>query len=286
MQVNHISFDGLDAVEIFTNTLRLVMVVGAGPRIAFLGRLGSDNNILYWDKNGAQNGDWKLLGGHRVWITRPGADESVDTYAEDNVPCTLQVDENTIVATAPVHPFTQLQRGIEVEPLADGSLRVTNFIKNCGSLIYSGGVWSPTCINPRGKVLRIPLGEENTTWDIVTVVTPRIFAGNVVRLDDPQVTYEGMDMVIRSQGHVTKRCAVAPKGMVAMEWPEENLCFCKHAEYSPQASYPLGGCNVALFVGEDNWMGELETFGPEKSIRPGETVCNTELWSVTSLAGR
>lgn len=283
MKINNVSFDGFDAVELVNSDWRLVLVTGIGPRIAFFGKKDGDKNILYWDKDGAQSGNWKLYGGHRVWVTRPFADESVDTYADDNEPCIVEQGDNWVRATAPMHPFTQLSRGIRVEALEDGAFRVMNFVRNDGPMVYSAGVWSPTCINPAGKTLRVPLGEDETTWDIVQVVIPHKYANNTVRIDDPQVTFEGNDMVIRSQGVLTKRCVKAPKGNASMEWPEENIVFTKHADYVRDGLYPLNGCNVAIFVGQDNWMGELETYGTEGAIRPGETATHSEIWQVKSL---
>lgn len=282
-EMRDIQFTGFDAVEVVTDTLRLVLVTGAGPRVAFLGRRDSDANVLFWAPPSAQRADWTLLGGHRVWLSRPFADESEDTYAADNDPCEVEKGEDWVMATAPIHPFTKLKRGIKVRVIDNDTFEVTNLVTNAGDLIYSGGAWSPTCICPDGKILRIPLGEDNVTWDLVKIVIPRIFAGNTVKINDPQVTFTDDCMEIRSQGHVTKRCACAPKGEVSMEWPEEKLLFTKKSTYLPDAHYPVEGCNVALFVGEDNWMGELETFGPERAIRPGETATNTEVWTVKNI---
>lgn len=276
------SFDGFESVTVRTERARLVLVTGAGPRIAFFGRPDGEKNALYWNRDGMVRGDWRLLGGHRVWLTRPMADESEDTYAEDSRPCRLEMEigDGEVCATAPPHPFTQLERGIRVRVLGENCFEVTNFIKNTGPLVYSGGVWSPTCINPRGKVIRVPLGEEGATWDMVHIVIPRVFAGNTATVEDSQVTFEGNEMVVRSQGRLTKRCAGAPRGEVSMEWPEEGLVFTKKAEYVRGGRYPLGGCNVAVFIGENDWMGELETFGAEQTVRPGETICNREIWKL------
>ncbi len=283
MEIKDVSFDGLKAIEMSTDKIKLIIVTEVGPRIAFLGRTLDEDNILYWDIEGASKEEWKLYGGHRVWLTRPFADESEDTYASDNEPCFVEITENSVTVTAPVHAFTKLERGIKVEFVNNTQFKVINFIKNAGNMIYSGGVWSPTCINPEGKELHIPLGEENTTWDIVNIVIPRVFAGNTLRLDDPQVTMTEDELVVKSQGQICKRCAMAPKGETYMVWPEKELVFRKKTKYVRGGNYPLGGCNVAVFVGQDNWMGELESFGVESPIRPGETIYNEELWSIESV---
>ena len=66
-------FEGLEALTFVRGRWRITAVCEMGPRIAFL---GGGENLLYWQKDGMVRGDWKLMGGHRVWLTRPMADES------------------------------------------------------------------------------------------------------------------------------------------------------------------------------------------------------------------
>lgn len=278
MKIQETVFDGLRGVELSTDSWRMIVITQCGPRIAFLGRMGSDANILYWDKDAVSRGEWRLYGGHRVWLTRPGADESEDTYAGDNEVCQVEYEKHGLIVCAPPHAFTKLARGMRIRVVGDNSFEVVNFIRNESDLVYSGGVWSPTCINPSGREIRIPLGEENTLWDIVKIVIPRKFAGNTVLIDDPQVSFRGDELVVKPEGVLTKRCVSAPKGKIIMDWPEEGICFTKESTYIRDGRYPLDGCNIAVFVGDKNWMGEMETFGVEQSIRPGETVENREMW--------
>lgn len=281
--IKEIIFDGFKAIEIETKSWKLIAVYECGPRIAFLGKKDSDDNILYWDKNGVKNGDWVLHGGHRVWITRPYADESVDTYTSDNEECLVEIDGYNVNLTSPKHDFTNLSRGIKISIIDNNKFEVTNFIKNDGSLIYSGGVWSPTCINPNGKVIKVPLGEDDTTWDIVKIVIPRVFAGNKVLLNDEQVSFTEKEMIIKPNNVITKRCVSAPKGTVYCEWEEKGIKFSKTSDYIKDGKYPLDGCNIAVFVGENNWMAEMETFGVEQSIKPQETILNKEVWLLEDM---
>lgn len=275
--IKKVKFDNLDAVEITTDTIKAVLVYEIGPRIAYFGKTG-DENLLYWEKDGISRDDWKLYGGHRVWMTRPYADESEDTYLSDNEPCALELSENKVVATAPAHSVSKLERGMEVEVISDNQIRVRNFIKNAGSLIYSGGVWSPTCVVPDGKQLVIPLGDDNASWDIVRVVIPRVFAGNTTKLEDDQAVFEGNNLVVTPKGRTLKRCCSAPKGKVLLKC--NGYTFEKYSPYNRLLRYPFEGCNVACFVGQDNFMAELETFGGESEIIPGAITQNTEFWSI------
>jgi len=255
-----------------------------GPRIAWFGKPDGEN-LLYWKKDDMIRGDWKLYGGHRVWITRPLADESEDTYLSDNAPCELIIDGTMVRATAPAHPVNQLTKAMELEIMEGGSLRVTNFIKNDGALIYSGGVWSPTCVVPDARKLRVPLGKDDSTWDVVKVIIPRVFAGNVSSLEDDQAVFEGNDLVVTPKGRVLKRVLLAPKGRVMLECGD--YVFEKYSPYNPLYAYPFVGCNLAVFVGANNFMAELETYGAETEIIPGQTIENTEYWKLyESAAGK
>lgn len=270
-------FDGFEALEVVTKKIHLVLVTECGPRVAFFGKPKGEN-ILYWDKDGPNRGDWKIYGGHRVWLTRPFADESEDTYLADNDPCDIEVGEDYVIATAPPHPMNRLSRGMKVEVLTEDTIKVTSFIRNDSNMIYSGGVWTPTCINPEGKTIHVKLGEDNTTWDIVKIVIPRVYGGDEVKINDPQVTFTEDEMIVKPSGTLTKRCVSSPKGEIYTCWPKENLTFTKKVKYIRDARYPLDGCNMAVYVGKDNWMAEMETYGVEQSIRPGETIENEETW--------
>jgi hypothetical protein len=277
METSKITYDGFEALQISTAKAKMVLVYGSGPRIAYFGT--NEDNFFYWDKDAVKNKDWRLRGGHRVWITRPMADESVDAYMADNEACDLQIEGNVITATSPPNEIFAISRGMRIEVLSDTVFKVVNFVKNEGNLIYSGGVWSPTCINPDGKKVVIPLGED-TTWDIVKIVIPRKFAGNTVLLNDPQVTFSEEAMTVVPEGIVSKRCVKAPQGKISAVWEEKSLTFTKHSAYISNGNYPNDGCNIAVFVGLDNWMVELETFGVDQPIIPGQTVFNEETWEL------
>jgi hypothetical protein len=278
--IKEITFDGFSALELRSGAAKLILVTECGPRVAYFGN--DDSNFLYWDKNGASSGEWRLYGGHRVWITRIYADESVDAYIPDNMPCSVSTEGETVTVTSPPSPVFNITRGMKISALSDGKFSVTNFIINAGPMIYSGGVWSPTCVQPEGKRIIVPIGED-TTWDIVKIVIPRKFAGNTVLINDPQVTFTEEEMIVLPAGVVSKRCLKAPKGEIRCEWPGKHLIFTKHSAYIPNGRYPLDGCNIAVFVGKDNWMAEMETFGIEQPVIPGQMIENNEIWSLTEL---
>ncbi len=278
IKIGKVLFDTIDAVEVKTEQIKFVLVYGVGPRILHFGKADGENLLFYRKEDPDNNNEWKLYGGHRVWMTRPYADESTDTYIPDNDPCEIIIDGTKITATSPISPINKLRRGMEIEVLSQTEIKVTNFLINEGNLIYSGSVWSPTCVVPDGKRIVVPLGDENATWDVVKMAIPLKFAGNTAQMQDEQITFEGNNMVLCANGKCTKRVVSAKKGIVKLEC--DGYDFVKYSQYDKHKRYPFDGCNIAVFNGENNWMAEMETFGHEGEILPGEKVVNEEIWSI------
>jgi hypothetical protein len=281
MKTRKVDFEGCASLELTTSRLRLVVTLDRGPRIAFLGRPGGDN-LLYWQV-GEQGdyGDWRLHGGHRVWVTRPMADESEDAYAADNDPCELTETADLITVTGALHPLFKTRRGVSIRPLDEEALEVTSFVRNEGPMLYSGGAWALTCTLPRpGMTVGIPLGDRGRDWDFVKVVFARTWAGHTARVNDPQIRFNEEFMIVDPQGVESKRMLWAPHGILALTWPEQKLTYIKRTQSEAGGQYPQG-CNLAVYVGPKNFMLELESMGAERSLARGETAVNVETWRLT-----
>jgi hypothetical protein len=148
--IQRIKFDGLDAIELRTPALRVVALTAKGPRIAFWGRPGGDN-LLLWKPGKYFRGEWELMGGHRLWAARPGADEAEETYATDNQPCTVKVSAHGFTVTGALDPAQKTRRGITVTATADGRITLDHFLRNESDMLWSGGLWALTCTVPSKK---------------------------------------------------------------------------------------------------------------------------------------
>jgi len=282
MGYSEISFAGKKALQIETKIFRMIIVSECGPRIAFWGRIGG-KNLLFWDKKGLGRGEWKLMGGHRVWAIRPDADESEDAYRPDNTLCDVQKSGDAITITGRKDPILQIQRGIRLEIVDNNKVYVDNFITNAGDMLYSAGVWALTCTNPLPKrFYGIPLGD-GSEWDCFKIVMFRKWAGHTSPINDPQISFTEDMLILTPQGIETKRMIEAPYGIIAMDAPDQDTTFIKKVDYNRGAQYPLG-CNIAFYVGPNNFMVEMETMGPEVTLKPGETARSRETWVLTEKA--
>jgi hypothetical protein len=291
MPVRAISHDGLPAVELTTPALRLVAVHGFGPRLAWFGRPGGDN-LLLWDDpakplyvRATPGKDWKLRGGHRLWIHGgDGADENEATYRNDDAAGTCDVRADGFTVTSALDPETRLRRSMAVRCLADDRLEVVNTISNEGDMLAGVGPWCLTCTVP-GPHTRyvIPLGD-GTEWDSTTLTIFRCWAGHGTRsFREEQFELTDDAYVLTPRGRETKRMVRAPRGVIAMTDPARAFTFAIRTAFDIDAPLP-GTANIATYVGPGNFMVEMETMGPFVSLKPGRSAVHRQEWRLLGRA--
>lgn len=276
--IREIEHAGHRGVELLDGGARMIVLCSIGPRIAWFG-LRDRDNVLYWDAAGEhRRGTWRLYGGHRLWTTRPLADESEEIYDPDNAPGHLEQVDGGVRITSPPSTLA-LEKTLAITARA-GCFRIEHQLRNAGTLLWSGGAWALTCTSPRADtVYRVPLGGGPPGWDVTTIVIPtRWGGGHTSRLDDSQITLTADAMEIRAREDEAKRMVRAPHGRLEMHDPERGR-FCKHAPFDPEASYPLG-TNLAVYLGPRRFMVELETMSPLRMLAPGSVLSHVETWTM------
>lgn len=275
--------NGSEAVQISTATFELAATTCCGPRICRLAPKGGDN-ILLWEPGKYGREGWDLRGGHRVWATRPGADENEDTYTPDNEPCDVKIDGGSVTITGAPSDRNHTRRGMRISVLGDECIEVDNFVVNEGPMLYSCGVWALTCTLPGGDAeYVVPIGD-GSSWDAFTLVSFRTWAGQGQGgFADDQITVTDDLVRIHPRGIENKRAIQSHAGIIAMTSPERNLTFAKKADFDPAGHYPLN-TNVAFYIGPDNFMVEMETMGPECTLKPGQELHHVENWTLRNRA--
>ncbi len=277
-EISRVQFAGCAGAELRTRALRLVAVVSCGPRIAFFGTRDGEN-LLAWTPRKHRRGRWDPMGGHRLWITRPGADECEETYRPDNDACEFAIARRGFIIKGAVDRETKIRRGFAVRALAADRVAVEHFALNTSDMLWSGGLWAVTCSAPRaGRAYSIPLGD-GSAWDYTTLVAFQTWAGGRGGrgFEDPQFSFRRDRYVLEPSGRENKRLLKADPGILALHDVRSRLLFAKHAPYerAAAAAYPLGA-NVALYTSAS--VVEMETMGPGVTLKPGESVRHTEVW--------
>ncbi|NUN94136.1 MAG: hypothetical protein HUU04_10210 [Verrucomicrobiae bacterium] len=277
IQIQKTTLEGSVAVELTTPVLRLVAVTDFGPRLAHLSLAGGEN-LLFWKPGKMRRGAWDLRGGHRVWAAHPGADESEDSYAPDNAPCELEIFGDGFRVTGATCPLNATRRGFAVRAVSADRLEVENFLTNAGNMLYCAGVWALTCTLPGvGARYAIPLGD-GSAWDNFSLVHFRTWGGQGKGgFHDPQIAVGDETLVVTPRGVENKRMIQAPRGIFAMSDAARALTFAKKVDWRPGEAYPLN-TNLAFYIGPDNFMVEMESMGPSRTLKPGETLRHPETW--------
>jgi hypothetical protein len=290
MPVRPCTHAGLAAVELTTSALRLVAVHGAGPRLAWFGPANGDN-LLFWDDHqplkyvrDLPGRNWALRGGHRVWTAHVGADEDEQTYTNDDAAgtCTMQPDGFTV--TGADCRETGSQRSVSVRILRDDRLEVINRIVNTGDMLLGCGLWALTCTKPDADTRYvIPLGD-GSSWDTATITVFRTWAGHGTRsFREEQFELTDDAYVLTPKGRETKRMINTPAGAIALVDGKRNLTFAIATDYQPQAVYP-GNANIAMYVGPNNFMVEMETMGPHAVLKSGQVLEHRQVWTLAAGA--
>lgn len=279
MNIIETTFNNKKAIEIINQDTRMVVLVESGPRIAFFGRTKGEN-LLFWDETEEiKRGNWRIKGGHRVWVTRPMADECEDSYRPDNLPCEVRQDKDRVTILGATDPVLQTIKGFEINTNEEGEFLVNNFVKNESEVLYSAGVWALTCSKPhQGCEYIIPLGD-GSDWDCFRVVFFRQWGGHTSSINDSQIIFQEDSLKIVPQGFETKRLVESSQGIIAMNVPDQNLSFIKKVSYEQNGNHPLG-CNLAFYVAPDNLFVEMESMSGEKTVKPGQTIYWQEKWKL------
>lgn len=276
--VRRMNFEGLDAIELRTPALRAVAITAKGPRLAFWGR-PAGRNLLLWAPGKCRRGAWDLMGGHRLWAARPGADEAEETYAADNQPCTVTERANGFTVTGALDPVLKIRRGFTLTAITQDRVTLDHFLHNESDMLWSGGLWALTSTVPsKQSTYTLPLGD-GSAWDYATVVSFRTWGGGHggVGFGDPQFKFTTDALVLKPSGRENKRMLKSDAGIIALHDPAQKLLFAKHAAYDAAGNYPLG-TNLALYVGPKNFMVEMETMGPAATLKPGQRLKHRETW--------
>ncbi len=279
MNIQKITWNGLDAVEITTNKLHIIGVYSYGPRISSLKTIDGEN-ILLWEPQKYTRGDWDLRGGHRCWHAGINADECEMTYNTDNNPATCEILSNGFILTGAPESTNKIRRGIKVTVTNENRLEVDSFTINDSDLLFGVVPWALTCTIPSDNTeYIIPLGD-NSSFDTATIVLFKEWAGHGQKhFKDDQFLIEEDAMVIKPNGKENKRMVQSAAGIIVMNDKNRNICFGKKREFSSLEKYPLS-TNVAAYIGPDNFMVEMETMGSETCLKPAQISHHVEIWII------
>ena len=260
-----------------------------GPRILRYALAGG-GNFMFEDKAGeiVEKGPsfdkvfypgafWRTYGGHRIWLTPESMPE---TYIPDNDPVAYEVNGQTITFTPPAQKALALQEQLVLTFREDGSVEVTAKATNIGDKPAAFGIWQISVMCKNGLAV-VPQNVNNTgllhnrtmsLWPYCDMSDPRVTWGKtLITLEqDPNNTNAFKIGTSNNRGFAAYLC--------------HNALFVKRFAYHKDLHYPDDGCNFEMYT--NRHFLELESLGALGLVSPGDTISQSEVWSLTPNVAR
>ena len=257
--------------------VELVVTADVGPRIIRYGYVGGQNLFVELEEDLGRTGDenWRLYGGSRLWVA---PEDAVYSYGADNDPVEIEVSARGLSAQAPVEKGTGVQKRIEVELADEGTqARVRYVLTNRTIWPLRIATWVLTMMN-RGGIGITTLPPRGTHPEVLAPTNPLIVFA-FTNMSDPRWTWMEKYVALRqdpANSDPEKIGLFNPRTRGAYLLNGE--LFVKKFEAEAGEEYPDMGSSFEAFTNER--FLELETLGPMRVLRPGESMDHLEVWSL------
>lgn len=255
--------------------IELILTADVGPRVMRCAFVGGPNVFKEYaeELGGTAEPDWKIRGGHRVWVAPERANI---TYELDNYPVDVTASGDTLTATSPVDRRTGLQKTM-ILSLSGRQVTVTNRVANTTLFPIRCAAWGPTVMAPGGLgITGFP--PRGTHPEDLEPVNPLVM-WSYTDFSDPRWRFTSKYVTLRQDPHAK---AAQKLGLFNPHTFGAYLLaghlFLKQFRPDPLLEYADMGCSYQSFTNRD--MLELETMGPYEWVAPGAHTQFVETWSL------
>lgn len=263
--------------RISNGQIELIVTEDIGPRVIRCGFVGGQNLFKNYDAEmgGCGEPDWKLRGGHRVWVA---PERKSYTYELDNHPVEIALHPDGLTATARINPETGLQQSMTLRMSADrNEVVATSRVKNCTRFVVEYAPWGPTVMAPGGLgITGFP--PRGTHADNVEPTNPFVMWA-YSNFSDPRWKFTFKYVTLRQEAicHGPQKLGIF-NPLTFGAYLLNGELFLKQFRPDVSKQYADMGCSYQSFTNED--MLELETMGAYERSGPGQSLELTETWSL------
>jgi hypothetical protein len=278
VSVEKVEYKGwANCYKISNGEVELIVTGDVGPRIIRFAFIGGENIFKEYPDQMGKTGEaaFQLRGGDRVW---KAPEDPIATWAPDNVPVTIEVTPNGVVAREPVEPLTGLQKEIAVSLAPTGSnVTVYHRITNHSLFPLEFSPWALTMMAQGGMVISgfPPRGHHPQNLEATHPLTMWAYTN----LADPRWKFTRKYLTLRQDPNNNEAQKL---GMFNQDtWAaylRKGEVFVKRGTADPSKQYPDFGCSFETFT--NNEFLEIETLGPLTKLAPGKTVELVEHWGL------
>jgi len=260
-----------ECVEVTGDTCMFVVMVERGPRIIRFSGPDGENVFAELDDEGFETefGYWYMRGGHRLWHS---PEETPRTYTPDLDPVEWEETENGVHIVQKPNEYDIFQKEMDIS-FEGAWLKVVHSIKNMSRWPIEFSVWAlsvmeagGTLIVPQNTSVTGLLSNRNLImWPYTDIRDKRAKLGNRFILVK---NAKGESPFMFGQSNEHGYAAYAVHGDL----------FIKKFGFDPDAKYPDRGSSFESYCCD--FMIEIESLSPLKTISPGEAHVHTEHWKL------
>ena len=252
------------------DNVELIVVSEIGPRILSL-RVNGGENLLFVDEDGLSRGEWRIYGGHRVWL----GPETEASYAPDNAACDVSTEGGVLTIAGPEDPLSHLQKHLRIAAAGPGRFSVTSGLSSNSEMLMPAVVWALTCVRPDARIF-FPWGQPGN-WEMKKICYWKAWGGTHASTVTSSQWQPGEDLfVIDPTGEEGKCGTSGCEGWLGANFPAAGASFFKRFQYQLGREYVDDGCAIQCYTCA-NFI-EMETLSPQQILLPGERLEHEEIW--------
>jgi hypothetical protein len=254
-------------IEYLTNSLRIVGLTHAGKTnmLADLSSLPPIPTVY---------GDFFFHGGHRLWHSPEAMPR---TYIPDGGGLDVTVLPDGVALEAQTEPGTGIRKRMEIRLAPDRpSVTLTHTLLNEGLWPVELAPWAITQCRLGGTViLPMPVGIVDPAG---LLPNRQISLWPYARINDPRLKLDDEFVLFNADAALPpfKIGCFNPHGWMAY-WLD-GVLFRKSFEAQIESTYPDNNCNAEMYCNDQ--FVELESLGPLKVVKPGESNVHMETWEL------
>lgn len=261
--------------------IEMIATADVGPRIISFGYKGQRNFFKLFDHQLGKSNDaeWMIYGGHRLWSA---PEDPVISYIPDNSPVEVELDADSgSVCLIRPPDKSNLEKRITMRVAKKNQFEIRNELVNRGELPITTAAWGISSLAAGGTGFA-PL-VKTVTNEKRYQASARLNLWAYTDFNDPAYTWK-QDWIEIDQVKCKSKQKIGFWNEIpwlAYRLDDSILLIQVKEDQIPAEEYPDLGSNSEIYFDRD--MLELETLSPWKTIEKGESVFNTEIWSLIKL---
>lgn len=270
-----------DCVRLYNKEVELIITTDVGPRIIHFGFIGEQNIMYISPEDSGKTGgnDWRIYGGHRLWI----APEAIPlSYHPDNNNVSCLFSDGSLTVTAPKESTSGIRKEMQITlSPANNEVIVVHRLTNESPAAMQLSVWAISALAPGGCAIipQEPYGEGN---DYLLPARP-LALWQYTKMNDPRWVWGEKYILAKHNATLAgeQKIGVLNKQGWAAYYLDKTLLIKKFG-YDPLRLYPDYGCNNEVYI--NGAFLEIETLSPLVILAPGETAVHIEYWHLHKIA--